>query len=106
MAIKDSEGNKRLRPKRRDVKIPNRFRKNGNDDDCDGDNDGKTLDMILSSSPPFSSPLSFSPPVSSLSSSSPEREQPGILKALGGRYRLGFRWDHGREKKRKTKSPR
>jgi hypothetical protein len=92
-----ARGNKRLRPKRRDVKIINRFRKNGNDDDCDGDDNGKSLDMILSSSsPPFSSPLSFSPP---------EREQPGILKAWRGRYRPGFRWDHGREKKKGNKKP-
>jgi hypothetical protein len=35
MAIKDSEGNKRLRPKQRDGKIPNQFGKNRNDDDSD-----------------------------------------------------------------------
>jgi hypothetical protein len=34
-AIKDSEGNKRLRLERIDEKIPNWLRKNGNDDDSD-----------------------------------------------------------------------
>jgi hypothetical protein len=100
-----TRGNKRSRLKQRDEKIPNRFRKNRNDDDCDGDDDSKTLNPLFFSSHLFSPPFLFP---SLLSFSSPEREQPGILKVLGGRYQPGFRSDHGRQKtkkkKRKTKS--
>jgi hypothetical protein len=65
MAIKNSEGNKRSRLKRRDEKIPNRFRKNRNGDDCDGDDDGKTLNPLFFSSHLFS-PLFLLPSLLSL----------------------------------------